>query len=79
MPGIQSSLPSQEEFINKIKTNDEFAQKWGELGPIYGKQWRDFGGVDQIGRVIEQIKTNPDSRRHIVSAWNTPEIESYQK
>lgn len=47
-----------------------------ELGPVYGKQWRDFGGVDQIGRVIEQIKTNPDSRRHIVSAWNTPEIES---
>lgn len=47
----------------------------GEMGPVYGKQWRDFDGVDQIANVIEQIKTNPDSRRMIVSAWNVAEIE----
>lgn len=45
-----------------------------DLGPIYGKQWRDFGGVDQIQDLIHQIKTNPDSRRLIVSAWNPPEL-----
>jgi thymidylate synthase len=84
MPGIQSSLPSQKEFINKIKTNDEFAEKWGDLGPIYGKQWRNWFGydknvnpycVDQIQNLIEQLKTNPDSRRLMVSAWNVGELD----
>ena len=80
MPGIQSSLPSQEEFINKIKTNDEFAEKWGELGPIYGKQWRNWdaeGGdayKDQMKDLLNDIKTNPDSRRLMVSAWNPGEL-----
>lgn len=46
-----------------------------ELGPVYGKQWVDFGGVNQIEWAINEIKTNPDSRRIIVSAWNPPEIE----
>jgi len=46
-----------------------------ELGPVYGKQWRDFGGIDQIEWAINEIKTNPDSRRIIVSAWNPPEID----
>lgn len=61
-------------FVNKIKADDDFAQKWGELGPVYGKQWRDFEGVDQISDLINDIKTNPNSRRLIVSAWNPKEI-----
>lgn len=61
-------------FIEQIKTDDAFAQEWGELGPVYGRQWRDFSGVDQIAEVVENIKRNPDSRRHIVSAWNPPDI-----
>jgi len=47
----------------------------GELGPVYGKQWRDFGGVDQVAKIIDQIKNSPDSRRIIVSAWNPAEID----
>ena len=103
---------TQEEFINKIKTDDEFAKKWGDLGPIYGKQWRFWGrknvvnydlenvkssdrvkvmdlirnggdyskydvkvtyqnnSIDQIAILINELKTNPDSRRLMVSAWN---------
>lgn len=64
-----------EEFVEKIKENEKFALKYGDLGPVYGKQWRDFGGVDQLAQVIDQIKTNPDSRRLIISAWNPPLIE----
>jgi thymidylate synthase len=121
---------SQEEFINKIKTNDEFAKKWGELGPVYGKQWRSwtvprmdpngfdfdtaweksqkiwkssngmecgpsFGTfcmsllrskgmgivygyhtqIDQIATLINDLKTNPDSRRLMVNAWNVGELD----
>ena len=60
---------------------DEWADEHGELGPVYGHQWRswptpDGRSVDQIGAVIESIRTNPDSRRHIVSAWNVADIES---
>jgi thymidylate synthase len=76
---------TQEEFINKIKTNDEFAKKWGELGPVYGKQWRDWNsseaefeglsGVDQIANLISELKTNPDSRRLMVNAWNVGELD----
>ena len=64
-----------EEFAEKIKESDEFAKKWGNLGPVYGKQWRNFGGVDQLADLINQIKTNPTSRRLIISAWNVPEIK----
>lgn len=67
---------TQEEFINKIKTDDEFAKKWGELGPVYGKQWRDWNGIDQIQNLINDLKTNPDSRRLMVSAWNVGELDS---
>ena len=63
-----------DEFALKIKNSDEFAKKWGNLGPVYGKQWRDFGGVDQLEELINQIKTNPTSRRLIISAWNPAEI-----
>ena len=75
---------TQEEFINKIKTDDEFAKKWGELGPIYGKQWRSwlnftktlhFEETDQIQNLINNLKTNPDSRRLMVNAWNVGELD----
>lgn len=55
---------------NKVRIWDEWATDSGDLGPLYGKQWRDFGGVDQISWVIDELKKNPDSRRLIVSAWN---------
>ena len=96
-PGVPiGDFLTQEEFINKIKTNDEFAKKWGELGPIYGKQWREWskfdktcpdhpfdfeyhmsddGPIDQISNLIEQIKTNPDSRRLMVNAWNVGDLD----
>ena len=67
------------EFTKNIVEDDNFAKKWGELGPVYGKQWRDFNGVDQIKDVIEQIKTNPNSRRLIVSAWNANDIPKMVK
>jgi|LakMenEpi03Aug12_release.lakeMendotaPanAssembly.Ray.scaffolds.fasta_scaffold215935_3 thymidylate synthase len=107
-----------EEFIDKIKTDDEFAKKWGELGPIYGKQWRSWGrknvtnydlenvkssdkvkvmdlihnrgdyskydvkvtyqnnSIDQIQNLINDLKTNPDSRRLMVTAWNPADLEA---
>jgi len=51
------------------------AQFPGDLGRVYGVQWRDFGGVDQVTKLIADLKTNPDSRRHIISAWNPPELD----
>ncbi len=63
-----------EEFAAKIKEDTEFAKKWGNLGPVYGKQWRDFDGVDQLKNLIEEIKVNPDSRRLILSAWNPKDV-----
>lgn len=64
-----------EEFAAKIKESKEFADKWGNLGPVYGKQWRNFSGVDQLENLIYQIKNNPTSRRLIISAWNVGEID----
>jgi thymidylate synthase len=88
------------EFIERIKTDDEFAKKWGDLGSIYGKQWRkwekrkelarlknsnvdsltqgiyDSIEIDQIANLIQDLKSNPDSRRLIVSAWNPGEIDA---
>ena len=89
-PGVpMSDLLEQTEFINKIKTDDEFAMKWGELGPIYGKQWRNWTSqkfnvakgegylleINQIAKLIVDLKKNPDSRRLIVSAWNVGELD----
>ena len=68
-------VPPMNEFIKKIKTDDEFAKTWGELGPIYGKQWRDWNGIDQIQNLINELKTNPDSRRLMVNAWNVGELD----
>ncbi|ALD66660.1 thymidylate synthase [Spiroplasma cantharicola] len=65
---------SLEEFVQKIKENKRFADLHGQLGPVYGKQWRDFNGVDQFKNLINDIKTNPFSRRHIISAWNPAEV-----
>jgi thymidylate synthase len=84
---VGAKLYNIEEFINKIKTDDEFAKKWGELGPIYGKQWRSWDlydfvddevhtiKIDQIANLINDLKTNPDSRRLMVSAWNVGELD----
>ena len=91
---------SKESFIEAIKTDDEFAKKWGELGPIYGAQWRNWkgfrhgwhdvakvidgsiephidwlNGIDQITSLIYDLKTNPDSRRLMVNAWNVGELD----
>jgi len=109
-------IMTQTIFINKIKTDDEFAKKWGELGPVYGKQWRSWGrknvtnydlkdvkgsdqpkvleaikngedvtkygvkieyqnnSIDQIANLISELKTNPDSRRLMVNAWNVADL-----
>ena len=74
---------TQKEFIQHIKEDESFASSWGKLGPIYGKQWREWspvageinkGGKDQIKELIKNIKENPDSRRLMVSAWNVSEL-----
>ena len=72
------------EFIEKIKTDHKFARKYGDLGPVYGHQWRHWpdgkgGEIDQITRAIDMIKNNPDSRRIIVSAWNVADIDEMAK
>ncbi len=67
------------EYVKRIKEDDSFAEKWGDLGPVYGSQWRNFegpdGGVDQIERLIDGLKNNPNSRRHIVNAWHAARVD----
>lgn len=72
---------SLKEFTEKIRESEEFAERWGDLGPVYGKQWIRWRGYDgeeinQIQNVLDQIKSNPDSRRLIVSGWNVADIQS---
>lgn len=72
------------EFIEKIKTDEKFAKEYGNLGPIYGYQWRNWPAangkhIDQLANIIEQIKKNPDSRRLLVSAWNVGDIDEMAK
>lgn len=66
-----------EEFVEKIKNDDEFAKKHGNLGPVYGAQWRNFNneGTDQLVKLIDSLKNNPFSRRHIISAWNPSQVD----
>jgi thymidylate synthase len=66
---------SLKDFVERIKNDSDFATEFGDLGPVYGKQWRDFNGYDQLKNVIEQIKINPESRRLIVSSWNPPQLK----
>jgi thymidylate synthase len=70
---------TKEQFIERIQTDNEFAKQWGDLGPIYGKQWRKWDGnngrIDQIDDLIKELKTNPDSRRLMVSAWNVGDLD----
>ena len=66
---------TMEEFVDKIVNDDEFAKKHGDLGPVYGHQWRDFFGVDQLLNVEKELKVNPFSRRLIVCAWNPKQID----
>jgi len=75
---------TKQEFIEKIKEDDAFAKEWGDLGPVYGKQWRrwstpDGKEIDQIAHVIDQIKNNPNSRRLLVSGWNVSDIQGLIK
>jgi thymidylate synthase len=66
---------TMEEFIAKINADEEFAKVWGELGPVYGHQWRDFFGKDQLLEVQKSIRENPFSRRHIICAWNPAQVD----
>lgn len=71
-------------FIEKIKTDEKFAKEYGNLGPIYGYQWRSWPAqsgkhIDQLANVIEEIKKTPDSRRLIVSAWNVADLKEMEK
>jgi thymidylate synthase len=89
---------TKEEFVEKIKTDESFAKRFGELGPVYGKQWRKWKHmgpksqkemlddntnwpwkiteIDQIANLISELKTNPDSRRLMVNAWNCSDLDS---
>jgi thymidylate synthase len=88
LDSVKPMQHSKETFIDAIKTDDEFAKQWGDLGPIYGKQWRQWQGwmdmdgnqkgslwYDQILQLVHSLKTNPDSRRLMVSAWNVAELD----
>lgn len=83
-PGSGDWAAQMAEFVTRVKTDDDFAAEYGDLGPVYGYQWRhwptgDGGHIDQIQTAVDTIRTNPDSRRIIVSAWNAADIEEMAK
>jgi len=65
---------SKEDYIKKVKTDDEFAKIWGDLGPIYGHQWRNWNGTDQLAKLMDTLKEDPNSRRMIVNSWNVDDL-----
>lgn len=71
---------SKEAFEARIVSDPDFAAEWGALGPVYGKQWRDFEGpdgrVDQVRRLVNGLRTRPQSRRHLVSAWHPAQVDA---
>lgn len=78
-----------EDFVQRIADDKEFARRWGDLGPVYGKQWVDWPtyryrkdglyergeGINQVAQVVDSLKTNPSSRRHIIEGWNVAELD----
>lgn len=78
-----------DDFVQRIADSEEFAQKWGDLGPVYGKQWVDWPtfeqredglfeqgpGINQVAQVVESLRNNPGSRRHIIEGWNVAELD----
>lgn len=84
MAKLKKEPLSQTAFIETIRNDDGFAHKWGDLGPVYGVQWRHWKGpqdneIDQIARLINDLRTSPTSRRLIVSAWNAADIDEMAK
>lgn len=86
IPPVNSEVWKEQlaKFVEKIKTDHAFAKQYGELGPVYGYQWRHWpdgkgGEIDQVQRVIDMIKNDPDSRRIILSAWNVADIDEMAK
>jgi thymidylate synthase len=78
-PGSEEWNQAMSDFIQRIKTDEDFAAEWGQLGPIYGKQWRrwDDSGwdLDQLDNAIQELKRKPASRQVLVSAWNPTELD----
>lgn len=80
---------SLEDFVERIRDDEEFAERWGDLGPVYGKQWVDWPtyqsvkgglfrkgrGINQVAEVVESLRENPGSRRHIIEGWNVAELD----
>ena len=75
----QAWRDKMKEFIERIKEDKKFSDQYGDLGPVYGQQWRNFQGIDQLNGLINDINKSPDSRRLIVSAWNPRDIPVMEK
>lgn len=70
------SLFTEKEFIEQIKTNHTFAREWGNLGTVYGKEWVDWYGINQVKELVDTLKTNPNNRRMMVTAWNPVHVKT---